>query len=148
MQCMGLSKNGSDWNISARVSWTTLVDEQLWFQHTVHCVFNNRWFDHASSLFLSLSCGCMLCHQYCCYETLDSYRENAEAELSHPCMFINTIHESSAGSSRLDAWAAELLTCRIPRAYYSSLTLTREPLYCTIHFLCVCATVVITVACI
>lgn len=48
-------------------------------------------------------------------------------------MFINTIHESSAGSSRLDAWAAELLTCRIPRAYYSSLTLTLSVCMCVCH---------------
>lgn len=60
-----------------------------------------------------------------------------------PCTFINAIHESAAvrywhGSSWLDAWASKLLTCRIPQAYYSGLTLTREQLYCTIHFLCAC----------
>lgn len=65
-------------------------------------------------------------------------RSRTEAELlylvvRHPCMFINTIHESSAGSSRLDAWAAELLTCRIPRAYYSSLTLTLSVCMCVCH---------------
>lgn len=143
-----------------------LVDEQLlntrqvrWkFEHTMHCVsVFDRWF-YLHFSFISMHGLCSshvvrvhvyvisiaVMKPYTLIGRMQKQKQNRAALFSClPCMFINAIHESAA----VPQWdtdtvhhdsAAKLLTCRISRAYYIGLMLTREQLNCTMHFLYAC----------